>query len=116
MPPPSKLVLEAIPDIESAWRAARDKIQQTVTRPLRKVVVGLLSNPEHPSVKYGGVAGAYGLFADEHIPTGAQIGHYSGSLLMSEEMDANADSRLDGRYAVDFPLPPDVAEQVRYSN
>ena len=27
---------------------------------------------------------------------------------MSEEMDTNADERLDGRYAVDFPLPPSV--------
>jgi hypothetical protein len=28
---------------------------------------------------------------------------------MSEEMDTNADERLDGRYAVDFPLPPSVS-------
>eukprot|EP01048_Picozoa_sp_COSAG05_P012203 COSAG05_NODE_1205_length_5533_cov_1.927862_2_plen_63_part_00 len=43
--------------------------------------------------------------AATYASQGCQIGYYAGSLLMSEEMDAAADQRLDGRYAVDFPLP-----------
>ena len=76
--------------------------------PLKTVIIGKLLSKHHPSVKHGGTSDSYGLFAGEFIRKGDRIGYYAGCLLTSEEMDRQADQRQDGRYAVDFPLPPSV--------
>ena len=111
MPAPSDLVTARMQDVGEAWQHAARQIQQKISRPSKKVVIGHLQCEEHPSVKFGGSAGAFALFAGEAIKKGAKVGYYSGHLVMSEEMDTNADERLDGRYAVDFPLPPSVPQK-----
>ena len=85
-------------------------IRQAIARPLKNVVIGKLTNADHPSVQHGGTAGAYALFAGESIRKGERIGQYAGALIMSGQMDLEADDRLDGRYAVDFPLPGKPSE------
>ena len=89
------------------------QVRQAIARPLKKVTIGRLTNPLHPSVAHGGEAGAHALFAAETIKKGELIGFYSGALVMSDEMDSDADNRLDGRYAVDFPLPGKPSEACR---
>ena len=110
MPGPSDKVQERVPAIQTAWECASAEIQRRITRPKKKVVIGKLTSPDHPSVKFGGAAGAYALFAGEFIKRGTKIGYYTGHVVMSEEMDTDADARLDGRYAVDFPLPDSVEQ------
>jgi len=80
MPVPSDLVKERVPAIRLAWEHAAGVIQRKTSRPLKKVEIGKLQSPEHPSVKYGGAAGAFALFAAEPIKKGGRIGYVNACM------------------------------------
>ena len=87
MPAPSELVQERVPAIKLAWEHAASAIQRKISRPLKKVEIGRLQSPDHPSVKYGGSAGAFALFAGEPIKKGGRIG-YVRCTLASDRCEA----------------------------
>jgi hypothetical protein len=94
MPAPSELVQERVPAIRQAWEHAASAIQRKISRPLKKVEIGLLQSAEHPSVKYGGSSGAFALFAGEPIKKGGRIGYVHCEAVVMIVVQLRFDSHL----------------------